>query len=55
MGFIDPGWTYINKDLNLKLPLKTDWYYVSEENDSLVYFSIGSEVNQLPQSNNILY
>jgi hypothetical protein len=49
IGYIDPNWTYINKDLNLSLKLKNDWYYVSEENDSLVYYSIGSDVNQLPQ------
>lgn len=49
VGYIDTGWTYVNKDLNLSLPLKKDWYYVSEEQDSLVYYAIGSDLSQLPQ------
>ncbi len=49
IGYIDPHWTYINQDLNLSLPLKSGWFYASEENDSLVYYDIGSDINQLPQ------
>jgi hypothetical protein len=49
IGYIDPGWTYINKDLNLSLSLKPDWFYASEENNAIVYYAIGSDINQLPQ------
>ena len=49
IGYIDPHWTYINQDVNLSLPLKPSWLYASEENDSIVYYDIGSDINQLPQ------
>jgi len=49
IGYIDPNWTYINQDLNLSLPLKAGWLYVSEEQDSIRYYAIGSDINQLPQ------
>ena len=49
IGYIDPHWTYINQDLNLSLPLKSGWLYASEENDSIVFYDIGSDINQLPQ------
>jgi hypothetical protein len=48
LGYIDTSWTYINRDLHLSLPLKKDWYYISEEQDSLLYYAIGSDVNQIP-------
>jgi hypothetical protein len=49
IGYIDPNWTYINKDLKLSLTLKSDWSYASEEHDSILYYTIGSDINQLPQ------
>ena len=49
IGYIDTSWTYINQDLNLSIPLKSGWYYASDENSSYVYYAIGSDVNQLPQ------
>ena len=49
LGYIDSSWNYINKDLKLSVKLKNDWFYVSRENDSLVYYPIGSDVSQLPQ------
>jgi hypothetical protein len=49
VGYIDPHWNYINQDLNLLLPLKPGWLYASKENDSIVYYDIGSDINQLPQ------
>jgi hypothetical protein len=49
IGFIDPNWTYFNKELNVSLPLKAGWFYASDEHDSLVYYAIGSDINQLPQ------
>jgi len=49
IGYIDPNSTYINQDLNLSLPLKAGWLYVSEEQDSIRYYAIGSDINQLPQ------
>jgi len=48
-GYVDPHWNYINPDLNLSLSLQSDWYYNSDENDSMVFYSIGSDINQLPQ------
>jgi hypothetical protein len=49
IGYINPDWAYVNKELNLSLPLKAGWFYTSEEHDSLVYYGIGSDINQLPQ------
>lgn len=49
IGYIDPTWTYINPELKLSLPLKAGWFYASEEHDSLVYYTIGSDINELPQ------
>jgi hypothetical protein len=49
IGYIDPSWNYINKDLNLSLPLKAGWHYASEEHDSILYYTVGTDVNELPQ------
>ena len=49
IGYIDPHWTYINQDLKMSLALNPGWLYASEENDSIVYYDIGSDINQLPQ------
>jgi hypothetical protein len=34
--------------LNLTIPLKTGWQYVSGEIGSIVYYEVGSDANQLP-------
>jgi hypothetical protein len=49
MGFMSPGWTYMNKDLNFSVALNPGWYFVSDENDSTVFYPIGSDLNQFPQ------
>jgi hypothetical protein len=49
IGYMDPQWTYVNPELKISLPLKAGWFYSSEENDSLVYYAIGTDINELPQ------
>jgi hypothetical protein len=49
MGYMAPGWTYMNKDLDFSVALNPGWYFVSDENDSTVFYPIGSDLNQLPQ------
>jgi hypothetical protein len=49
MGYMAEGWIYINKDLNFSAALNPGWYYVSDENDTTVFYPIGSDLNQLPQ------
>jgi hypothetical protein len=49
IGYISPDWNYFNYDLHIALPLKGDWFYVSEEHDTLVYYPFGSDINELPQ------
>ncbi len=49
IGYISPEWNFFNYDLHLALPLKGNWFYASEEHDSLVYYAFGSDIRELPQ------